>query len=238
MNERIAAFRSAAEAKWSELEQDNLAEKLKEESILLDWITDEDQLARRFAEGPPALYISEFDGADGWPGKEQAAAAREEGVIMPVLLIGSMGGGEAAVRAFASGANDYMALPLHQGELISRIVNLLQLSGRRSRKGLLRIDALLLDPGRRQVSREGREISTTPKEFDLLYFLAEREGEVCSREDILREVWGYQFQADTNVVDVYIRHIRLKVDKGFREKLIHTRRGAGYMMKAPGWTPS
>lgn len=238
MNERIAVFLSAAEARWTEPEKDHLTAKLREESVLLDWIMDEEQLAARFAEAPPALFISEFDGRDGWPGKKQAAAARDEGVLLPVLLVGSISGGEAAVKAFASGANEYMPVPLHQGELICRILNLLQLSGRRSRKGLLRVDALLLDPGRRQVSREGRDIPMTPKEFDLLYFLAEREGAVCSREDILREVWGYQFQADTNVVDVYIRHIRLKVDKGFREKLIHTRRGSGYMMKAPVWTPS
>lgn len=127
-----------------------------------------------------------------------------------------------------------MEKPVHTGEFKRRILNLLKLTGRRrDTVSLLKVDGLLLDPGRRQVSRDGTELKMTPKEFDLLYYLAENLGEVCPRAEILQQVWGYHFHADTNVVDVYIRHLRLKVDKGRRNKLIHTVRGTGYVLRTP-----
>jgi two-component system copper resistance phosphate regulon response regulator CusR len=127
-----------------------------------------------------------------------------------------------------------MARPVHTGEFKCRVLNLLKLTGRRrGLASLLKVDGLLLDPSRRQVSRDGVELKMTPKEFDLLHYLAVNLGEICPRNEILQQVWGYHFHADTNVVDVYIRHIRMKVDKGHRNKLIHTVRGTGYVLRAP-----
>lgn len=127
-----------------------------------------------------------------------------------------------------------MERPVHTGEFSCRVVNLLKLTGRRRDTAtLLKVDGLVLDPGRRQVSRDGAEVRMTPKEFDLLHYLVVNQGEVCPRDEILRQVWGYHFHPDTNVVDVYIRHIRSKVDKGRRTKLIHTVRGAGYVLRVP-----
>lgn len=83
----------------------------------------------------------------------------------------------------------------------------------------------------RRVYRGDEAIKLTPKEFDLLLFLLKRAGKVCGREMILQQVWGYDFAAGTNVVDVYIRHLRKKIDRGQTQKLLHTVRGTGYMLQ-------
>lgn len=82
----------------------------------------------------------------------------------------------------------------------------------------------------RRVNRAGEYLTLTPKEYELLEYLALHVNEACTRSDILREVWGYEYAMDTNVVDVYIKHLRVKVDKGRSVKLIHTVRGIGYML--------
>ena len=198
---------------------------------------DLDSLRLLLSGGEPVLLLAELEEPGGWAGWEAVSEVRKEGMILPVMVLsGGTSGerGEAAVSVFDAGGNEYMEKPVHTGEFKRRILNLLKLTGRRrDTASLLKVDGVLLDPGRRQVSRDGVELKMTPKEFDLLYYLAENLGEVCSRAEILQQVWGYHFQADTNVVDVYIRHLRLKVDKGRRNKLIHTVRGTGYVLRAP-----
>ncbi|WNS44996.1 response regulator transcription factor [Paenibacillus sp. MMS20-IR301] len=185
----------------------------------------------------PVLLLAELCDPGGWPGWSVVADIRNHGGILPVMVLSAASEeqqGAAAVSAFDAGGNEYMSLPVHTGEFKCRVLNLLKLTGRRrGLASLLKVDGLILDPSRRQVSRDGNELKMTPKEFDLLYYLAVNLGEICSRSEILKQVWGYQFHADTNVVDVYIRHIRMKVDKGHRNKLIHTIRGTGYVLRAP-----
>lgn len=182
----------------------------------------------------PKLLLAELCEVELWQGWDLISSIRDQGTVLPVMVISGEQSGERAVAAFKAGGNEYMSKPLHIGEFKSRIQNLLTLTGRRRNlSNLLKIDGLLLDPSRRLVSREGIELKMTPKEFDLLYYLAANLGIVCPRSEILSQVWGYHFQADTNVVDVYIRHIRKKVDQGHRNKLIHTVRGTGYVMRVP-----
>lgn len=182
----------------------------------------------------PKLLLAELYEVEKWQGWDLIASIRDRGTVLPVMVISGEHSGDEAVAAFKAGGNEYMSKPLHIGEFMCRIQNLLTLTGRRRNlNDLLKIDSLLLDPSRRLVSREGIEIKMTPKEFELLYYLAANLGNVCSRSEILSQVWGYHFQADTNVVDVYIRHIRKKVDQGHRNKLIHTVRGTGYVMRVP-----
>lgn len=182
----------------------------------------------------PKLLLAELCEVELWQGWDLISSLRDQGTVLPVMVISGEQSGERAVAAFKAGGNEYMSKPLHIGEFKSRIQNLLTLTGRRRNLDhLLKIDGLLLDPRRRLVSREGIELKMTPKEFDLLYYLAANLGIVCPRSEILSQVWGYHFQADTNVVDVYIRHIRKKVDQGHRNKLIHTVRGTGYVMRVP-----
>ncbi|AIQ47596.1 hypothetical protein R70723_18140 [Paenibacillus sp. FSL R7-0273] len=187
----------------------------------------------------PVLLLAEISDAGAWPGWDIISEYRSQGVFIPVMVISAEGGSEEAVAVFEAGGNEYMKRPLHAGEFRCRVMNLLWLTGRRrGLEALIKIDGLMLDSSRRLVSRDGVQINLTPKEFDLLHYLAVHQGEVSPREEILKHVWGYHFHADTNVVDVYIRHIRLKVDKGHRSKLIHTVRGTGYMLKAPEGSPA
>lgn len=194
-------------------------------------------LRDKLSQWDTAMLVAEIPDGGLWEGWEAVAEARENGKSFPVLAISPSRGGDAAVSAFKAGANDYMSYPLHAGELRCRIENLLALTLRRRTGRRLKIGDLVLEPSRRRAVREGRDLMLTPKEFALLYYLSANTGEICSRDDILRHVWGYHFQASTNVVDVYIRHLRLKVDKGYRQKLIHTVRGAGYVVKAPEMAP-
>ncbi|MDT3424686.1 two-component system copper resistance phosphate regulon response regulator CusR [Paenibacillus forsythiae] len=200
-------------------------------------ITDMESLRERLAQREAALLLAELPDGGSWEGWDRIANARENGNDLPVLVISGLQGGEAAEAAFRAGANDYMAHPLHPGELRCRVENLLALTKRRRAGGTLKLGGLRLEPSRRRAVRDGRDLKLTAKEFALLYYLVANSGEICSREDILRHVWGYHFHAGTNVTDVYIRHLRLKVDKGHRQKLIHTVRGAGYVVKAPDMAP-
>ncbi|MBT2287928.1 response regulator transcription factor [Paenibacillus albidus] len=228
MNEQIVWYRQESGNKQEELE-----EELQAMGHPITISEDPEDLRLLLTGNMPLMLIVELEEPEEWSGWKTIAALREQGETLPVMVISGKATGEGAVAAFKAGGNEYMSRPLHTGEFSSRVRNLLELAGRRRRPALLKIDTLTIDPGRRLVSREEKELKMTPKEFDLLYYLAAHLGEICSRDEILKQIWGYHFHADTNVVDVYIRHLRLKVDKGYRNKLIHTVRGAGYVMRAP-----
>ncbi|OBZ19508.1 hypothetical protein A8L34_00885 [Bacillus sp. FJAT-27264] len=217
-------------------DHDAALQALQEAGLEIIMSEDLSDLRSLLTGGEPMLLLAELKRVDEWNGWQLIAELRDQGMDLPVLVMSGAGSGEGAVAAFKAGANDYLSHPIHTGELTCRIINLLILSGRRRRKNhLLKIDGLILDPGCRHVNRDGQQLKLTGKEFDLLYYLAAHAGQICPRTEILQQVWGYNFEADTNVVDVYIRHIRLKVDKGYRNKLIHTVRGSGYVMRAsPG----
>lgn len=195
---------------------------------------DLDDLRLLLSKEEPVLLIAGLYEVEGWEGWRIIAEIRKEGSLLPVMVISGNRSEQEAVAAFAAGSNEYMRKPIHIEEFKYRVRNLLWLTGRRrSLEALLKVDGLIIDPSRRQVSRDGIPLTLTPKEYELLIYLAVHLGEICPRGDILKQVWGYHFHADTNVVDVYIRHLRLKVDKGYRNKLIHTVRGTGYVLRAP-----
>ncbi len=233
MNETIVWFRAGEE-------DSGLTESLLSELGLQTAISeDPEDLRLLLTRMQPVLLLAEIRDAGAWTGWNIISEHRSQGAFIPVMVIASGGSSEEAVAVFEAGGNEYMKSPFHDGEFRCRVMNLLWLTGRRrGPEALIKIDGLMLDASRRLVSRDGIRLSLTPKEFDLLYYLAVNQGEVCPRDEILRHVWGYHFHADTNVVDVYIRHIRIKVDKGHRNKLIHTVRGTGYVLRAPGGSPS
>lgn len=236
MNELIAWYAPSPDAGDREAGRAGLEEALRSLGMTIARSEDLESLRFVLSSGEPVLLLAELDDPGGWTGWEEVSAARKEGMKLPVLVITgpSAARERAAVTVFEAGGNECMERPVHTVEFGCRVLNLLKLTGRRKDTAtLLKVDGLVLDPGRRQVSRDGAEVRMTPKEFDLLYYLAVNQGEVCPRDEILRQVWGYHFHADTNVVDVYIRHIRMKVDKGRRTKLIHTVRGTGYVLRAP-----
>ncbi|WP_230192493.1 response regulator transcription factor [Paenibacillus sp. CECT 9249] len=173
----------------------------------------------------------------GRSGMELLTLLRDAGQTMPVIILTAIGQPDEVVRGFDHGANDYVTKPFVMKELLARIRNLLQIFRRDrtedSKPKAIRADHLTIDPETREVRRNGQTIELTPKEFDLLYYLAQNKNKVCSREAILSEIWGYDFAVDTNVVDVYIRYLRQKVDKGRKPKLIQTIRGIGYRLLDP-----
>lgn len=151
----------------------------------------------------------------------------------PIILLLHEWNSEIVVQAFASGVNDCVNVTVPMAELYARMGHLLSLykqigDGAATELGY---GPLRMELRNRKVYRDGEEIMLTSKEFDLLLFLARRAGKVCSREMILQQVWGYEFATGTNVVDVYIRHLRQKLDRGRMPKLLHTIRGTGYMLR-------
>jgi len=135
------------------------------------------------------------------------------------------------IRGLDAGADDYLVKPFDFGELLARLRALIR-RGPTERPPVLEVGDLRIDPAARIVTRNGREIELTVREFALLQFLAQRAGSVVSREDLLEHVWANAEEGSTNVVDVYIGYLRNKVEKPFKGKIIRTVRGIGFMLEA------
>src|SRR5918912_1865879 len=136
------------------------------------------------------------------------------------------------VEGLDTGADDYLTKPFDFRELLAHIRALLR-RGHELRPDLIRVDNLEIETKSRRVMRGGRGIYLTAKEYALLEYLARRTGEVVSRSDIAEHVWDEKFDLFSNLIEVYVQRLRRKVDDGFVTKLLHTRRGAGYVL-APG----
>ena len=168
---------------------------------------------------------------DGW---QVLASLRRRGLEMPVLFLTARDQVEDRVKGLELGADDYLVKPFSFAELLARVRTILR-RGRGSGldSNVLRVDDLELDLLRRRVSRGGRRIDLTAKEFGLLELLMRRQGEVLPRSLIASQVWDMNFDSDTNVIEVAVRRLRLKVDDGQSIKLIQTVRGMGYVLEVP-----
>ncbi len=168
------------------------------------------------------------------PGRDGFAVLRElrsHGCKAPVLILTARDAVEDRVRGLDEGADDYLVKPFAFAELLARIRALLRRGG--PPQTLLRVGDLEVDLARRGASRAGRPLDLTAREFALLEYLARHAGEVVTRTMIAEHVWSLDFDTFSNVIDVYIRYLRRKIDEPFGEKLIHTRRGVGYVLQ-PG----
>jgi DNA-binding response OmpR family regulator len=148
----------------------------------------------------------------------------------PVLLLSARGEVNDRVEGLNIGADDYLPKPFVLAELVARLRALVR-RGHEGKPQLLRVAELTLDTVTRQVSRGGRNIDLAAREYRLLEYLMRSAGRVCGRTSILENAWDYNFDPGTNIVDVYVRRLREKIDADFEHKLVHTVRGAGYMMK-------
>jgi len=149
----------------------------------------------------------------------------------PVLLLTARDGVQDRVRGLNLGADDYLVKPFDFSELMARIKSVLR-RGKARDADVVRLADLEIDVSRRRVTRGGVRIELTAKEFALLHLLAKRQGDVLSRAMIASQIWDTNFDSDTNVVDVAIRRLRVKVDDPFERKLVHTMRGMGYLLEA------
>ena len=147
----------------------------------------------------------------------------------PVLILTARDSTEQKVETFEAGADDYLTKPFAFAELLVRAKALLRRAPA-SRGSVLRVGDLELDRLSQQVKRAGKKIELTSKEYALLEYLASHAGRVLSRTMIIEHVWDQSFEGLTNIVDVYVRHLRAKVDDAHPGKLIHTVRGAGYCL--------
>jgi two-component system copper resistance phosphate regulon response regulator CusR len=167
-------------------------------------------------------------GADGW---EILKALRSQGKRTPVLFLTARDGVEDRVKGLELGADDYLVKPFAFSELLARVRALMRRGATREPEILHSAD-LEVDLLRRRVTRAGRRIALTAKEFALLVLLLRRQSEVLSRTLLAEQVWDMNFDSDTNVVEVAVRRLRAKVDDPFPRKLIHTARGMGYVLEA------
>ncbi len=177
----------------------------------------------------PDLVILDL-GLPGIDGVEVCRRLRAHGDV-PILILTARTELEDRVEGLDSGADDYLAKPFERQELLARIRALLR---RRPPRGSasLTVGDLSLNPDTREVNRGERLIELTNREFELLEYLMRNERLVISRERLLEEVWGYDPMAMTNTIDVFISNLRRKLEAGGEPRLLHTKRGAGYVLRA------
>jgi len=177
----------------------------------------------------PDLVILDL-GLPGMDGVEVCRKLRQDGDV-PVLMLTARTETGDMVEGLDSGADDYLTKPFERAELLARIRSLLR---RRPPRGtaMLVVGDLRLSPDSREVKRGDREIELTKREFELLEYLMRNERLVVSRERLLEEVWGYDPLDDTNTIDVFISNLRRKLEEDGEPRLLHTKRGAGYLLKA------
>jgi DNA-binding response OmpR family regulator len=163
----------------------------------------------------------------GLTGGEILQRIRQKNQQVPILILTARDATEEKVRNFEAGADDYLTKPFAFAELLMRVKALLR-RGSVTRSSVLRVGDLEVDRLSQHVRRGGKRIELTPKEYALLEYLAANPGRVFSRTMIIEHVWDQSFEGLTNIVDVYVRHLRSKVDDPFPTKLIRTVRGVGY----------
>jgi two-component system copper resistance phosphate regulon response regulator CusR len=166
---------------------------------------------------------------DGW-GVLQALT--QAGISTPVIFLTAKDQVDDRVRGLELGAADYLVKPFSFAELLARVRNVLRRGPAAIESSVLQVADLEVDLLRRRVSRAGKRIDLTPKEFGLLELLVRRQGEVLPRSLIASLVWDMNFDSDTNVIEVAMRRLRAKVDEGFEVRLIQTVRGMGYVLEA------
>jgi two-component system, OmpR family, response regulator len=202
---------------------------LREEGIAVD-ITER---------GEDALWMAgstEYDAIvldvmlPGINGFETCSRLRADGVWAPVLMLTARDAVEDRVAGLDHGADDYLVKPFSFAELLARLRALVR-RGAVQRPTVLEVGQLRLDPATRQVSRDGAEISLSAKEFALLEAFMRRPGEVLSRFQLLEHAWDYEYENRSNIVDVYVRYLRNKIDKPFGTDTIETVRGVGYRLR-------
>lgn len=207
--------------------------ELKHEGYEVDYAGNGTEGLAKILDTEPDLVVLDVM-LPGMSGIEVCRKAREEGVSTPIIMLTAKDDVMDKVNGLDNGADDYMTKPFAIEELLARI----RVSLKRHQKvkkdkqeTLLTHGKLNIDTVKHEVHYEEEIVNLTKKEFDLLAYLMQHKNEVISRETLLNEVWDYDYMGETNVVDVYVRYIRQKIDDKFADKIINTVRGVGYIIK-------
>lgn len=193
--------------------------------------SDGDEGLQTALDAKPDLVILDI----GLPKRNGLAVSRElreRAFTAPVLMLTARDTVPDKVEGFDAGADDYLSKPFEYDELLARVKALLRRAALREEATLLRVGELTINPLTRDVTRTGRVIALTQKEYALLEYLVRHAGMPVTREQISEHVWKQAFDPTTNIVDVYINYLRKKLDQESDKPLIHTVRGVGYMLKA------
>ena len=218
-------------------------------------IEDEPKVAAFVKKGLEAYEFEADVCKDGFSGQKMALANQYDGIILdiklpnvngfeickqlrsqnlriPILMLSALGTIEDKVKGFELGTNDYLTKPFEFQELLIRIRSLIKrFKTENAQASLLRIADLELDSHSKTVTRAGKKIALTAKEFTLFEYLLLNKGKVISKAEIAEKIWGTKLETETNVIDVYINFLRKKIDRAFSSKLIHTQFGMGYIVK-------
>jgi DNA-binding response OmpR family regulator len=203
---------------------------LEEQRLHVDLVEDGLEGLRYASGGSYDLVILDLR-LPGMTGLEVLRTLRDRGLTVPILVLTAQDAVDFKVQALRSGADDYVTKPFACEELLARVEAL----GRRPqqlRSPVLRVADLEVDTATHEARRAGEPIELTPKEYTVLEYLVRHAGRVMSRTLITEYAWDYHFDPGTNIVDVVINRLRKKIDSGHAQKLIHTVRGVGYMVKA------
>jgi heavy metal response regulator len=204
---------------------------LEEEGVVVDVASDGEEGLACALTGSYDLIILDIT-LPMLDGLEVCRRLREQRLSTPVLLLTARDSVEMKVHGLDSGADDYLTKPFAFAELLARM-RALRRRDRSEVQMRLQVADLVLDPLTRRVSRAGRPIELTSKEFALLECFMRHPDQVLSRTVLAEKVWDEAFDAFTNVIDVYVNYLRNKIDRSFSPKLIHTIRGAGYVLRKP-----
>jgi len=212
---------------------DYLVKAFREVGHVADWSADgEDGLGVALEGTHDVLIVDRM--LPKRDGLSVISALRAEGIDTPVLILSALGQVDDRVKGLRAGGDDYLPKPYSFAELLARVEVLSRRHGGPAEETVYKVGDLELDRLSHRVARAGQEIVLQPREFRLLEYLMKHAGQVVTRTMLLEHVWDYHFDPQTNVIDVHVSRLRGKIDKGFDRPLIHTIRGAGYMVRVGG----
>jgi two-component system OmpR family response regulator len=209
-----------------------LKKRLGDDGHLVDYAADgQEGLRLASGNGYEAMIIDRM--LPGVDGLSVIQTVRSSGDQTPILILSALGEVDDKVRGLKAGGDDYLVKPFAYSELMARVESLVRRFSSQEERTSLEVAGLRMDLLSREVSRDDQKIELKPREFLLLEYLMRHAGQILTRAMLLEAVWDYHFDPQTNVIDVHISRLRQKVDRAFSQPLIHTIRGAGYVLRAP-----
>lgn len=211
----------------------NISQALKAENLTTEVVYD-GLLAERMLKKTTFDCIVMDVNLPGKNGFDLCSHFRQYNTITPVIMLTAFGELEDKVQGFDCGADDYLTKPFYMRELLLRINSLLKRNKTNAssteNNQTFFADDIILNDAHKKVSRTGQEILLTPREYQILFRLMERNGEIVSKAELIKEIWGNSFDANTNTIEVYINFLRNKLDKPFNKNTIKTKVGYGYFL--------